>query len=166
MFPNFIVIALAAIIPMIMGFIYYHPKVFGNVWMKAAHVTEDQLKKSNMAVIFIAAFILSFFLAFSMFQFTVHQTDYYSLLVNEPGFGEEGSAMMTQIAAFMETYGSSFRTFKHGAFHGGLIGVFFALPILMTNGLFETKGFKYGIINGGYWIITLALMGGVVCQWG
>ena len=165
MFPNFLIIALAALIPLVVGFLYYHPKVFGNVWMKAARVTEEQIKSNNMALVFGVMLVMSFFIAFCLFQFTVHQTDFYSLLVDEPGFGEEGSAVMTQIAAFMDTYGNNFRTFKHGAFHGGLVGLFFSLPILMTNGLFEAKGLKYGFINGFFWIICLALMGGVVCQW-
>ncbi len=165
MLPNFLFVALAALIPMIMGFIYYHPKVFGNTWMKAARVTEEQMKESNMVVVFGVSLFLSFLIAMCMYQFVVHQTDYVSLLVNETGYGEEGSAITTQIAAFMETYGNNFRTFKHGAFHGGLVGLFFALPIIMMNGLFETKGIKYGFINGFYWIITLSLMGGVLCQW-
>ena len=166
MLPNFLVLALAALIPMIVGFIYYNPKVFGNAWMKAAHVTEEQIKNGNKAVIFGSALVLSFFIALSLYQFVIHQTDYYSVLINEPGFGEEGSAIMTQINAFMDTYGNNFRTFKHGALHGGLIGGFFALPILVTNGLFEAKNWKYGLINSFYWIITLSLMGGVICQWG
>ena len=31
--PNLLAIVIAALIPMFMGFIYYHPKVFGKVWM-------------------------------------------------------------------------------------------------------------------------------------
>jgi hypothetical protein len=44
------------------------------------------------------------------------------------------------------------------------MGLFFALPVLGTNALFQHKGFKYIVINVGYWIITLALMGAVICQ--
>jgi hypothetical protein len=40
------------------------------------------------------------------------------------------------------------------------------LPILATNALFERKGFKYIAINAAYWIITLAVMGGIICQFG
>jgi hypothetical protein len=29
--------------------------------------------------------------------------------------------------------------------------------------LFERKGFRYIAINGGYWIISMALMGGIIC---
>jgi hypothetical protein len=37
------------------------------------------------------------------------------------------------------------------------------LPILSINAMFERKGFKYIAINAGYWIITLGLMGGIIC---
>jgi hypothetical protein len=166
MIPNMLFVALAALVPLIVGFLYYSPKTFGNAWMKAARVTEDQIKNSNKVKIFGTALFLSFMLSFFLFTLVVHQTDYYSLFAAEPGFGEEGSEIMTQIAAFMEYYGGYYRTFKHGALHGGLAGVFIALPILMTNGLFETKSLKYGFINAGYWVITLSLMGGILCQWG
>ncbi len=166
MIPNMLIVALAALVPMIMGFLYYSPKVFGNAWMKAAHVTEEQLRNGNKVKIFGTALLLSFILSFFLFTLVVHQTDYYSLFVAEPGFNEEGSEIMTKIADFMEQYGGYYRTFKHGALHGGLVGIFVALPIMMTNGLFETKSLKYGFINAGYWIITLSLMGGILCQWG
>ena len=57
-----------------------------------------------------------------------------------------------------------FRTFKHGALHGTMAGIFIALPILGTNALFERKGWKYILINTGYWTVTLAIMGGIICQ--
>jgi len=166
MFANMLVVALAALVPMIVGFIYYTPKLFGNAWMKAAHVTEEQIKTSNKVKIFGFALLLSFLLAFMLYTLVVHQTDYYSILYNEEGFGVEGSDIMNQITAFMDAYGGNFRTFKHGALHGSMIGFFLGLPIIMINGLFETKSIKYGLINAFYWVITLALMGGILCQWG
>jgi hypothetical protein len=36
------------------------------------------------------------------------------------------------------------------------------MPVLVTNGMFELRNFKNLAINVVYWIITLALMGGVV----
>ena len=139
MIPNMLVVALAALVPLVMGFLYYNPKVFGNAWMKAAGVTQEQIEKGNKAVIFGSALVLSFLLSFFLFTAEVHQTDYSSLFANDPGFMEEGSDVMNNIAAFMETYGDRFRTFKHGAFHGSMVGIFIGLPILVTNGLFEAK---------------------------
>ena len=165
MIPNIGVIALAALVPMIMGFIYYNPKVVGTAWMKASGVTEEKMKGANMGVIFGVSLLLSFLLAFLVFPMVVHQSAMYSLMANEPGFGVEGSDTMNALNELMAQYGSNFRTFKHGAFHGVIIGLFVVFPIMGTNNLFERRPFKLTMINTGYWTITIALMGGIVCQW-
>ena len=55
-----------------------------------------------------------------------------------------------------------FDTFGHGAFHGLVIGIVIAMPIMVINGLFELRNLKNLGINTLYWIITLMLMGGIV----
>jgi hypothetical protein len=55
-------------------------------------------------------------------------------------------------------------SFTHGAFLGGLIAVAIAIPVAGTNALHEGRGWKYLAINGGFWIICFALMGGVISQ--
>ena len=42
---NMTAIIVASIIPLLIGFIYYHPKAFGNAWMKTTGLTEELLKK-------------------------------------------------------------------------------------------------------------------------
>ena len=117
-------------------------------------------------MIYGLAYFLSFLMGIMLFSFVVHQTDYSSILINEEGFGVSGSELDITMKAFIDQYGQNFRTYKHGDLHGALIGIFVALPILMTNGLFERKKVKYGFVNAGYWIITLSLMGGILFQWG
>ncbi|MCB9500277.1 MAG: DUF1761 domain-containing protein [Chitinophagales bacterium] len=162
---NFLAVALAALIPIIMGFVWYHPKLFGNTWMKLNNFTEEQLKASNMALIFGVSLLLSFLLAFDMNFIVVHQYHVYSILVDVPGFDDPNSEIGKYIADFMTNYGNNYRTFKHGAFHGALASIFFALPILGINSLFERRGFKYIAIHFGYWFMCLMLMGGIVCAW-
>ena len=60
---NFLVIAIAAIVPLLTGFIWYHPKVLGTAWMNASGLTEADMQSGNMAKIFILAYILSFMLS-------------------------------------------------------------------------------------------------------
>ena len=160
---NWLALFVAALIPLLIGFVYYHERVFGNAWMKASGLTEESLKGANMAVIFGVSLVLSLLLAFNMNFVTIHQMHLYSLMANDPGINDPGSESAQFLQSLLERFGSNFRTFKHGALHGGLSGVFFALPILGTSALFERKGFKYIAVNAGYWIITLALMGGVIC---
>jgi hypothetical protein len=163
---NFLVIALSALVPSIIGFIWYHPKVAGNAWQKVTGLTDDQIKNANMPLIMGVSLLLSFLLAVQVNFLVVHQAHIYSVVMDEPAFKDPNSALSLMIKDFMEQYGNNFRTFKHGAFHGALSGFFFMLPILATNALFERKGFKYIAINAAYWIITLAVMGGIICQFG
>ncbi|MBX2926723.1 MAG: DUF1761 domain-containing protein [Saprospiraceae bacterium] len=162
---NFVFIFVAALIPLLVGGLWYHPKVFGTAWAKAAGVTDEQLKSANMLLIFGLTYVLGIFAALALSGMVIHQAHIYSVLMNEPGLNEAGSELNTYVTDFMAKYGDRFRTFKHGAFHGVLAGIMFALPILGINALFDRKGFKYIAINTGFWIVSLALMGGVLCAY-
>lgn len=160
---NFAIVLAAAVIPMVIGFIWYNPKVLGKAWMEAAGLTEEKLKSANMAKIFIVSFLFMLMLAFVMQMLVIHQIHTMAILYNQPDFAQAGSPSSQMLKQFMELYGSSYRTFKHGAFHGTFAGITLALPILGVNALFERKSFKYIAINAGYWILSMALMGGVIC---
>ena len=156
---NFLAILAAAISALVVGFIWYNPKVFGNAWMQAAGITEDQIKGGNMAKIFALALLFSFMLAFLMTTIVIHQNGAKSLMGGDP------SKALPSYAAFMADYGDTFRTYKHGALHGFISGIFLALPIIGINALFERKSAKYIFINSGYWIVTLTIMGAIICGW-
>jgi hypothetical protein len=166
MMPNFLFVALAALIPLAVGFVWYNPKIgFGNAWMKAADISDDKIKGANMALIFSLTYIFSLFIGVALFTITIHQMGLYSTLANEPGFLKDPNAeVTTYFNNFMATYGDRFRTFEHGALHGTIAGITLALPIVAINALFERRGFKYIAIHVGYWVVSLALMGGVICQ--
>lgn len=160
---NIGMLALAALIPMVIGFVWYNPMAFGKTWMRVADMTEEKIKSGHMWVTFLFTYILSFFAAVAIQGVVIHQYHLYSVLANEPGFMNPKSEIGILLADFMEKYGKNFRTFKHGAFHGTLAGITLALPVLAINAMFERKGFKYIVINAGYWILSLAMMGGVIC---
>src|SRR5258706_6362190 len=131
--------------------------------MKAAGVTEDMAKGANMIVIFGWSIVFAFLIAFSMEPMVVQQFQTYAMLSTQPDSGDPNSESSMMLKRFMELYGNSYRTFGHGAFHGILLGIGMALPIIGTNALFERKGAKYIFINAGYWTLSMALMGGVLC---
>lgn len=162
---NFMIIAIAALVPPVLGFIWYNPKTFGNVWMKAAGLKEESLKEFNMAKVFILTYIFSFMAGLILQSMVIHQYSIYSVMMNEPGFGENGSEIMLYIEEFMSKYGTNFRTFGHGVLHGVIGGLFLILPAIAVNGLFERKGFVYVAINTGFWTVCLALMGGIICAY-
>lgn len=164
---NWMVIALAALIPLVMGFIWYNPKVVGNAWMKSAGMTEDKMKGGNMALIFILTYVFSFMVALILNPVVIHQYGLMSVVMDQPGMmeGDKTSEAYLWLQDAMNKYGHSFRTFKHGAFHATIVAIMLVLPVFGINAMFERRGAKYVMINVFYWIITLALMGGVICQW-
>ncbi len=161
---NWLATALAALIPLIIGAIWYNPKVFGGVWIKTTNLTEEELKKGNMPLIFGLTLVFSFLIAMLLNTMVVHQFGFQSMLMNNADLFTDGSESNDFLTSTLDKYGSEFRTFKHGAFHGTIVGLLFVTPIIGILGLFERKGAKYILVHGGYWILCLALMGGVICQ--
>ena len=161
---NFYVLFLAALVPMIIGSIWYGP-IFGNTWMKEMGFTKESLAGTNMVKTLIICYVLSVLVAMALMQMVIHQMGAFSTLAGDPGFNEQTGEAFTYFQDFVAKYGDRFRTFKHGAFHGVFAGLLLVMPILATNAMFERKGFKYIAINSGYWIVSMALMGGVICQW-
>jgi hypothetical protein len=157
---NFYMYFVAALIPMIIGAIYYHPKVLGNAWMKSNGFTMESIQGGNMPVIMGTAYLLSFFLAFGMTGSVVHQFNVASLLM--PEVLEPGSAMQQEFSDFMAKYGDRHRTVTHGLVHGFINALLFALPVIGIVASFERRGWKYVLIHFGYWAITLMLMGGLL----
>ena len=149
---------------MVLGFVWYNPKVFGNAWMTASGMTDEKIKNSNMAVIFAVSFVLAIMLAFSLQFMVIHQFHVKSLFFKQP-IDDATTEIGALYKTIMDQFGTSYRTFKHGVFHGVIGGFFMALPILGTNAMFERKGFKYIAINVGYWIVCLGLMGGLLSAW-
>lgn len=156
---NPLAIVVAAVAALAIGAAWYHPKAFGTAWMRESGMTAEKMQKGNMAVIFGVALIFSALLALLLVQFTNHQFGAVQMIGGDP------STAKPSFEAFMADYGTAFRSAKHGALHGALFAILGALPILGTNALFERKSWKYIFINVGYWLVTLAVMGAILCGW-
>ncbi|RYF98189.1 MAG: DUF1761 domain-containing protein [Chitinophagaceae bacterium] len=157
--PNFLALLVAALSTVVIGAIWYNPNVFGTVWMRESRLTEADLKSGNMIKIISLSIIFAFFMAFILQFMVIHQYGVFGLIGGDP------SKALPSYANFMADYGTHYRTFKHGMLHGAMMGGLFALPLIGINGLFERKSWKYIIINGGYFIVSLTIMGGIICAW-
>lgn len=165
--------AIAALIPLIVGFIYYNKNVFGNAWatMTGIDMNNTEEMKKAMPKVMIISYIVAFFMAFALSPVVIHQMGLFSLLQSYMGElkPEEYAA---KIAVSFDgnpidpntLWNGYFRSFGHGAMHGTMFGIFMALPMIVTMGLYEKRPWKLMLINGGYWIINFALMGGFICQ--
>ncbi|WP_298509458.1 DUF1761 domain-containing protein [uncultured Kordia sp.] len=141
---NWIALAVAALSTLVIGFLWYGP-LFGKAWMKETGITEEQAQK-GMPLRFGLSVVLAFIAVFFIYLTSV----------------VSGGMPPDELHGIEMT---KFHTFGHGALHGAVAALFLVMPALVTNSLFEQKSLKYMLINVGYWIVTFAIMGGIVNAW-
>lgn len=156
---NFIALLVSALVTLVVGFIWYNPKVFGTIWMRENNFTPEQLKSGNMLKIFGLTYLFSLMITMTLMSLTIHQSGAVGMVGGPPLI----DSAKPSFAAFMADYGMAYRTFKHGALHGFMSGLFFAFPMIGINGLFERKSWKYILIHAGFWTVCLTFMGGIIC---
>ncbi len=138
---NFLAIAVAALVPLIVGLVYFHPAVLGGPWMRVNGFTLESIGKGPNPILYVVALGLSFLL--SMF-----------VCINVTGPGQDAAPD-----------GHSYATFGHGTVHGVMISLLVLLPVLGTMSIFEKRGWGWVFTNLGYWMLTLAIMGGILSAW-
>ena len=163
MIPNLLVLVAASLIPFLVAFAWFHPKIFGGTtWAAVAGLTQAQNDTPVKAYQLGLSILLNFFIAFGIYNLGVHQSGIFGLVGGNAELLQTGTG-----AAFLAEYGQNHLSFGHGMIHGGIQTVLcFVLPILGYAVIFERKSRKYLFINLGFWIISLALMGAVICKWG
>jgi len=159
---NYYMYFITALLPLVVGAIFYNPKVMGNTWMKVNGFKEDDLKGGNMLMIFGLSYLYGIMLSLAFGYVVVHQTGVFQTMM--PDILESGSQAQTEFNNLMASYGNNFRTFGHGAVHGLIFSVLFVLPVIAINAMFERRGWKYIGIHFIYWLITLVLIGGVLSK--
>ena len=130
---NWLSMIIATALPVALGFIYYKA-IYGKNWLDTIGVADNKNRKKNMALIIAVSLIFSFFLSAFLLNF------------NNSGINQEGD----------------FDTFQHGAWHGAFVAITVVIPVVLINGLFRYMSWKNMFITIVYWLITLALMGGIL----
>ncbi len=154
---------ISALVPLLIGFVWYNEKVFGKVWMKECGFTAEYLKANfNPLKVFGLLLLFSVMLSFVLNAVVIHQSGISSLLLDKKRLTVEQISALESVKI---STANLYRDFGHGALHGIIAAVFIALPVIGINALFEKRSFKYILIHVGYWIVCLAIMGGILCQW-
>jgi hypothetical protein len=143
---NFIALICAALIPMIMGFLYYHPSVMGTAWMKANGFVKENLTPPKPAM-YLLALVCSFMLAFFMWGWVTGGGGVDTFQVEDPKDHH------------------SYVTFQHGLFHGLAFSIMVILPIFVTMKIFESRKWAWAWVNIVYWSLTVMLMNGILSAW-
>jgi len=158
---NWLILPIAAILPLALGYIWYHPSVLGT---KLSQVTGEPLVKNRPIGKLVLIYLFSLLLAYVLMFMSVHQSAIFQLFFMDPALADANSQFSLFIKEFTETYGDRHRTFGHGVIHGAEAGLFWGLALLGITTLMQNKSLKSIWIHLVFWIVCCGLMGGVICQ--
>ena len=131
---NWLAIGLATLVPTAVGALWYGP-IFGKAWIKSTGKTEEELMEGfNVARVMITNLILGFFIALSIWG-----------LIKGMHRGSDHPAW-----------------FGHGALHGAMLGLFLVVPPMVIMAQYDRKSVVNVLLGVGYWVLTCALIGGIV----
>lgn len=154
---------ITALFPIILGAIYYNPKVMGKAWLSAAGLTQEEVMQGNMTRTLLLSYLFGLFLSYILFIFSVHQSSMYQLFLHEIMASKATPEVNSMISEFMNNYGDKHRTFGHGVLHGMEVCLLMSLSLIGISALHERKSMKYIGIHTFFWVICGGLMGGVLC---
>src|SRR3989344_5839748 len=134
---NYLAVLVSAIAAIVLGALWYGP-LFGKAWMKEVGLTTDDMMKAKSDPKAKSAMMRSYTLmaiaSFVMAYVMAHSLVFASYNLDASG---SGAGLM-------------------GAFWNWL-GVI--APVTLAPVLWENRSFKYWLITGGYYLVSLAIMG-------
>lgn len=137
---NWFAVLVAGISAFVLGGVWYSPALFGKAWMKENNFTEEDVKKGNAAKIYGWSFLLSLIIAANLGMY----------LADSPASCPAECAQKTDLV--------------WGLTAGFLSGLWPFCGLAIVS-LFEQRSARYIFINGGYLLIALTLMGGIIGLW-
>lgn len=151
--------ALIALVPLILGWIWYKPTM---PWVKWAS-SKVELKVKRPSVIgFLILYCLSGALVFVYMNLIIHQIGFYELFFTDIMRGSEESKQIAE--EFLAVYGQKHRHLGHGLFHGLIDAFALALPFLVFYNVVEKVDWKRTTVHFGFWVLCSTLIGGLVAE--
>jgi hypothetical protein len=165
--PKLLVNLTAALVPLIVGAIWYSPFVFGKILIKANGTVDKQpMPPMRTALGLLFTYIGSYFIASHVLgSIVIHQHGLYGMLAGNPDVHTPGTDLYNTVQGLMDKYGNNYRTFKHGMLHGSFTGLYLVFPVLGMIAFFEPKSIVWVLVHSVYWILCLAIMGGIICAY-
>ncbi len=160
---NWWLLPLTALIPLIVGHFWYG-QFFKKQWLNYAEISEERAQSIKLIKVLALSYVFSLLISYVVIVYSVHQVAIYQIFLFDPATQDVTSSISRSISDFIANYGTRHRTFGHGVIHGMELGLFISLPLIGMHTLFENKSFKYALIHIGFWIVSCALIGGVMCQ--
>jgi hypothetical protein len=135
---NYFAVLVAALSCMVVGYVWYGP-LFGQAWMKEMGFTTQSMKdmqKNGMGKSYGLMFVAALITAYVL----AHVTEFASVYTHTTG-----------VAA--------------GLISGAWNWVGFMVPVLISAQLWGGKSWKLFILDGGYRLVTMLLMGVILAVW-
>lgn len=135
---NVFAVVVAGIASMAIGYVWYSPMMFAKPWMKLMGISEKSSKdgQKEMGKLMLISFAATLVSAYVLRHVTVFSESYYGLDWLTTG-------VMT---AFYMWLG-------------------FIAPVQLTDWIFGGKPFKLFMINTGYQLVSMLVMGAIVGGW-
>lgn len=132
---NYLAVFLAAVVSIILGFLWYSPFVLGKPWMKEKGFTEESLKKAQkeMGKLYGVSFVISLITAYVLFH------------------------IMTMSTAFFH-----YSALQTGLMSGFFVWLGFMMPVQLTAAIFGNKNWRLFGIDTGYQLVSILGMGIVI----
>ncbi len=126
----------ASLIPILLGGLWYG-KLFGQIWQQETGITEEVMKAHYNPARFFGGTIAGSFVA---------------------------AIFLAKFMADCQLTGA--KAFAFGCLDGATIAAMTVLPAMAVNSaIWEHKSWRYVAVNAGFWVISFALMAGVLNVW-
>ena len=133
---NLLVVFGSAIVNMLIGMAWYSPMLFGKYWSSYSGVSEKKTGSRKKSGAVTNAYLLTF----------------------------AGSLITAYVLAYFLYYTGS-TTVLEGAKKGAMMWAGFVLTTMAGNVLFEGKPKELFVINSGYNLFSLMVMGAILAVW-
>jgi hypothetical protein len=128
-------IIIAAVASMIAGSFWYSPLFFGNAWVKLMGFTKKDVDRAKKN---------------GMTKL------YFTTFV--------GSIVMAYVLAYLIVITQSYGL-DQGIKLGAIVWLGFIVPVLLGSVLWDGKPVNLFLINIGYWLVNLEIMGAILSSW-
>lgn len=132
---NLVAVAVATLVSLVVGSIWYSKAMFGKEWMKMEGVDEKKAQK-NAGKAIGGMVLMAILMAYILAHLVYLSNSFYA----EQDYSYLSSGVLT----------------------GFYVWLGFVMPVVASNSLFAQKPWKLSAINAGNWLVTLLGMGAVI----
>lgn len=132
---NYLAVLVAAVVSMIVGFLWYSPQVLGKPWARERGLSQDDIKKAQkeMGVLYAVSFVVALVTSYVLFHVMVMAQNFFHY-----------SPLATGITS------------------GFWMWLGFIMPVQVTATIFAGKNWKLLGIDTGYQFLSILAMGVVL----